>query len=114
MAQYAKEFLLTNSLTELDLGLSGAETLQISNASYTNTSAAGLTVTLNRASDGSAAATGNVLENGKALGSKATSGSALTGKNIIPGGKLYGSASTTGVVVLAIDGTVTTEEARSW
>lgn len=111
---YNKSFTLTNASVDLSLGLSAKETLQISNATLTNTSASGVTASINLAGDGGAAATGNVLENDTPIDAKGKIGSALTGAVVNPGGKIYALASTTSVVILNISGIVSGQASRVW
>lgn len=111
---YSKKFTLGATVAELTTGLGANETLQISNATLTNTSAAGRTITINLASDGVAAATANLLESGKAIAASATSGCALTGMNLIPGAKLYAGADSASVVNLHISGILNAQTARTY
>ena len=110
---YSKSFALATSSAEISLGLGANETLQITSAVAVNTSGVARGINLNLASDGAAAATGNAVEYGKAIGAAAASGTALTGMNVIPGAKLYGYADAAGVT-LQISGLVTAQTERTW
>lgn len=103
---YGKEFTLTASAVDLALGLGVNEGLLISSATIVNTDSTVRTATLHLASDGSAAATGNKVENARTLPSATSTNTALSGKTVKPGGKIYAFADVTAVCVLSITGTI--------
>lgn len=110
---YAKSFALATSSAEIVTGLGANETLQITSAVAVNTTGAGRLVSLNLASDGGSAATGNAVEVAKSVSASSTAGTSLTGMNVVPGAKVYGFADAAGVT-LQISGLVTAQAERTW
>lgn len=108
---YGKEFLLTNAVTELTLGLGTNEALLIASATATNTDTSVRTLSVNFASGGAAAATGNLIEDARTLPINTATNTALSGKSLKPGGKVYAGADVTNVVVLSITGTIVPQTA---
>lgn len=103
---YGKEFVLGNSVAELDLGLGANEGLLISSATVCNTDADTRLVTAHLASDGAAASNGNKVENLRTLPPDQSTNTALSGKTVKPGGKLYAGSDAASVCVLSLTGTI--------
>lgn len=103
---YAKEFPLGNSVAALSLGLASSETLQVSSATVSNGNGTIQNLTINLASDGSAASATNLIEPKQPINPNRSAGTVLSGKTILAGAKLYAGADTATAMALQISGTV--------
>lgn len=106
---FGKEFTLGASVAELTLGLGPNESLLISSATICNTDSTARLLTVHLASDGSAAATGNKIENVRPIAPGSGVNTALSGKSVKKGGKLYAGSDAGSVMVMSITGFVEAE-----
>lgn len=103
---YAKEFAIGNSVAQLSLGLATGETLQIASATVSNGNGTIQHVTINLASDGSAASATNLIEPSQPINPNRSAGTVLSGKTVLAGGKVYAGADTATAMAMQISGTV--------